>query len=170
MNNFFTYIYMIFIVLCFLSSNVYSQDKNNFNPKKAAIYSSMVPGLGQFHTKKYWKIPIIYAGLITSGYYINQNYSNYKLYKDTYISRLNGDLSDDLQYNNDDLKILSTFYRRNTEISVLFFSLAYILNIIDASVSAHLLEYNINENLSMKINPIYHNSILHNNITLSIKF
>jgi len=48
--------------------------------------------------------------------------------------------------------------------------LAYILNIIDASVSAHLLEYNINENLSMQINPIYHNSILHNNISLSIKF
>ena len=141
------------------------------DPKKAAIYSSIIPGLGQVYTKQYWKVPIIYAGLNTSAYYINENHNQYTLYKQTYINRTNGDYFDSLEYTNQDLLTLTTHYRRNTEISILLFTLTYILNIVDASVNAHLFEYNINEDLSMVLEPIYL-SLANTNITgvaISIK-
>ena len=56
-------------------------------PEKAGLYSAIIPGAGQVYTKKYWKVPIIYAGLITSAYYIHENATLYNLYKQTYINK-----------------------------------------------------------------------------------
>ena len=74
-------------------------------PKRAGIYSALIPGSGQIYTEKYWKVPIIYAGIITSAYYIKESNSSYKLYKDAYINRLEGNNSDDIfsQYSNNEL-------------------------------------------------------------------
>ena len=58
---------------------------------------SLVPGVGQAYTKKYWKIPIIYSALLASGYYINDNNSKYVLYRDTYLNRMDG-INDDLNF------------------------------------------------------------------------
>ena len=126
-------------------------------PKKAGIYSAIIPGTGQLYTKKYWKIPIIYAGLITSAYYIKESNEHYQLYKNTYINRINGNHSDefDKQYSDADLITLSNHYRRNREISILFFGGTYILNILDASISAHLFNYDISEDLSLHVQPFY---------------
>ena len=66
-------------------------------PKKAGTYSAIIPGAGQIYTKKYWKIPIIYGGLITSAYYIKKSNDSYELYKTSYLNRLNGDYSDEFQ-------------------------------------------------------------------------
>ena len=75
------------------------------------MYSTVLPGLGQVYTKKYWKIPIIYAGLITSGYYVNDNYQKYNLYKKTFIDRVNGELNDQYinVYSDNDLQTLTSF-------------------------------------------------------------
>lgn len=124
-------------------------------PKKAGIYSALLPGAGQVYTKKYWKVPIIYAGLITSGYYIKESHGLYNLYKQTYLNRLDGDRSDTFSYDDAQLVILTEHYRRNREISALLFSLTYALNIVDASVSAHLFDYNVSEDISLHIQPIY---------------
>ena len=59
-------------------------------PKRAGLYSAILPGAGQVYTKKYWKVPIIYAGLITSAYYIKESHDLYDLYKQTYLNRLAG--------------------------------------------------------------------------------
>ena len=61
---------MLFCSTCTLVS---AQEKENKIPKKAGLYSAILPGSGQVYTKKYWKVPIIYAGLITSAYYIKDN-------------------------------------------------------------------------------------------------
>ena len=114
---------------------------------------SLVPGVGQAYTKKYWKIPIIYSALLASGYYINDNNSKYVLYRDTYLNRMDG-INDDLNYTDSQLITLKDFYKRNREISIMLFSLSYILNIIDASVNAHLFEYEVSEDISFKIEPI----------------
>jgi hypothetical protein len=133
------------------------QENITKTPKKAAIYSTIIPGAGQVYTKKYWKVPVIYAGLITSGYYIYQNHSSYKEYKNAYIIRTDTDPNTIDEFNNrytdDNLVTLTEFYRRNLEVSTLLFTLTYVLNIIDASVNAHLFEYNINDNVSLKIKP-----------------
>ena len=126
------------------------------SPRKAAILSSTLPGLGQIYNKKYWKIPIIYAGLLTSAYYINDNNVQYKLYKDAYLKRLdNNPENDDFvgEYSSGDLLILKDFYRRNREVSILCFVGTYIINILDASVDAHLFDYDISEDISLQITP-----------------
>ena len=143
------------IVFIAFNLSIYAQDYKN--PKKAAIYSLVVPGLGQAYTKKYWKIPLIYVGLATSYYYIDESYEMYSDYKNSYIERLSGNYSDRHPYSNSQLVELTEYYRRNTELSVLCFALTYIINIVDASVSAHLFDYNISEDLTMSIVPIKNN-------------
>lgn len=124
-------------------------------PKKAALYSAILPGAGQVYTKKYWKVPVIYGGLITSAYYINESNDLYQLYKSTYLNRLDGDFTDNLNYSDSDLRTLTEHYRRNREVSALLFTLTYILNIVDASVNAHLFDYDVSEDLSLHIQPVY---------------
>ena len=145
---------MFFFGITFVSS---AQEFNNKVPKKAAIYSAILPGAGQVYTKKYWKVPIIYGGLITSAYYIRESQEFYDLYKTTYLNRLEGINDDEFAgiYTNGNLLTLTAHYRRNREVSTLLFVLTYVLNIVDASVSAHLFDYDVSEDLSLHIQPIY---------------
>ena len=94
---------------------------------------------------------------ITDISYIKENHNLYTIYKNTYISRIENNEPDEYTniYSDDQLVTLTEYYKRNTEISVLLFVLTYTLNIIDASVNAHLFEYNISEELSIKIRPTY---------------
>ena len=124
-------------------------------PKRAALYSAILPGSGQVYTKKYWKVPVIYGGLITSAYYINESNDLFQLYKSTYLNRLDGNFTDNLNYSDSDLRTLTEHYRRNREVSALLFTLTYILNIVDASVNAHLFDYDVSEDLSLHIQPVY---------------
>ncbi len=126
-------------------------------PKKAGMYSALLPGAGQVYTKKYWRIPIIYAGLITSAYYIKDSHDLYNLYKQTYLNRLDGDRTDEFSaiYTDANLLALTEHYRRNREISALLFTLTYVLNIVDASVSAHLFNYDVHEDISLHLKPIF---------------
>ena len=148
---------ILIILFCVNYCVLSAQETQIKIPKKAGLYSAILPGFGQAYTKKYWKIPIIYAGLITSVYYINESNETYQLYKKTYINRVNGNKADEFQgvYSDYDLKTLARFYRRNREVSTLFFIGTYLLNIIDASVSAHLFNYDISDNLTLKIEPKY---------------
>lgn len=136
-------------------------------PKKAGLYSAILPGSGQVYTKKYWKVPIIYGGLITSAYYINESNDLYQLYKSTYLNRLDGDFTDNLNYSDSDLRTLTEHYRRNREVSALLFTLTYILNIVDASVNAHLFDYDVSEDLSLHIQPVYFSKENASGISLS---
>ena len=137
------------------SFTISAQEYGEKIPKKAALYSAILPGAGQVYTKKYWKVPIIYGGLITSAYYINESNDLYQLYKSTYLNRLDGDFTDNLNYSDSDLRTLTEHYRRNREVSALLFTLTYILNIVDASVNAHLFDYDVSEDLSLHIQPVY---------------
>lgn len=147
-------ILIIFFSVCNILS---AQEIERKIPRKAGLYSAIIPGAGQLYTKKYWKIPIIYAGLITSAYYMKESDNSYQLYRETYLNRMNENNSDIFQgqYSDADLKTLTNYYRRNREISILCFLGTYILNIVDASVSAHLFNYDISDDLSLHIQPIY---------------
>ena len=150
-------IFLFFFCFFLISfSNAQDLTKPIQSPRKAAILSSTLPGLGQIYNKKYWKVPIIYAGLLTSAYYINDNNIQYKRYKDAYLKRLdNNPDNDDFvgEYSSGDLLILKDFYRRNREISILCFVGTYIINVLDASVDAHLFDYDISEDISLQITP-----------------
>jgi len=119
--------------------------------------SALLPGAGQAYNKKYWKIPIIYGGFAGLAYAIRFNNKEYNIYKDAFSARLDGDENTTDAYvgiySENDLATLKDFYRRNRDLSIIGTGLLYLLNIVDASVDAHLFDFNVNENLSMNIMP-----------------
>jgi len=121
-------------------------------PAKAAFYSAVLPGLGQAYNKKYWKIPIVYAALGTGVYFYINNNKQYNRVRDAYKRRLAGFDDDEFKerFTNDGLIEAQKTFRRNKELSLLVTLGLYALNIIDANVDAHLLQYNVDDNLSFK--------------------
>jgi hypothetical protein len=131
-------------------------DINPLSPAKAAFYSAILPGLGQTYNKRYWKIPIVYAAIGTGVYFIIDNNKKFNQYRDEYKKRLaNGGSYDTSDPNYGRLSTESVirgqkFYQKNRDLSVLITSAFYILNIVDANVDAHLLQFNVNDDLSLK--------------------
>ena len=122
-------------------------------PAKAAFYSAVLPGLGQAYNKQYWKIPLVYA-LIGGGIYLYQsNQNQYLRYRKAYQNRLLGYPDEFPQYSTDILITAQSYYRRNRDLSLMATVLMYVLNIVDANVSAHLRLWNINDNLSWRLVP-----------------
>ena len=134
------------------SGTVVTDPINPLAPSKAAFYSAVLPGLGQAYNKKYWKIPIVYAGLGIGLYFYFDNANEYDRYRDAYKRRLAG-FSDDEFFGTIDTNGLieaQKTLQRNQEISLLVTIGIYVLNIIDANVDAHLLQFNVDDNLSLK--------------------
>jgi len=125
---------------------------------KAAIFSAVLPGLGQAYNKKYWKIPIIYAGFVAIGYFVVTNNNEYTQFKEAYIYVANGDTvpTDNPyvgKYNKTQLNDAMEFYRRNRDLSIIIGALWYTLNILEAYVDAHFFDYDISDDLSLHISP-----------------
>jgi len=120
-------------------------------PAKAAFYSAILPGLGQAYNKKYWKIPLVYGAIGTSLYFYIDNNNKYRDYRNAYKRRLEGYNDDKYQYLDESRLVAGQkFYQRNRDLSALFVVGFYVLNIIDANVDAALIQFNINERLSMR--------------------
>ena len=128
-----------------------SKDIDPLTPAKAAFYSAILPGLGQAYNKKYWKIPIVYGAIGVSMYYYIDSNQKYNQYRDAYKRRLEGYTDDEFSYyDNDRLISAQKFYQRNRDLSALFVVGFYVLNIVDANVDAALIQFNVNENLSVR--------------------
>jgi hypothetical protein len=128
-----------------------SNDIDPLTPAKAAFFSAILPGLGQAYNKKYWKIPLVYGALGTSVYFYIDNNRKYHQYRDAYKSRLEGYTTDDLAFlDNNRLIAGQKFYQRNRDLSALVTLAFYALNIIDANVDAALIQFNVDENLSVR--------------------
>lgn len=149
------------------------------SPTKATIMSALLPGLGQVYNKKYWKVPVIYAGFTVLGYFIISNASEYNKYRIAYNESATGDSTGkypDLvkKYTAQNLQSAREYYRRNLEVSVLLSAVWYILNILDATVDAHLFSYNISTNLTLRVEPVivpsYSYKSINSGIKLSLKF
>ena len=127
------------------------QEIDPLTPAKAAFYSAILPGLGQAYNKKYWKIPLVYGAIGTSLYFYIDNNKKYHNYRDAYKRRLEGYNDDDYQFLDDSRLIAGQkFYQRNRDLSALFVVGFYVLNIIDANVDAALIQFNVNERLSVR--------------------
>jgi hypothetical protein len=130
------------------------------SPRKATIYSAILPGLGQAYNRKYWKIPIIYAGLGTSGYFFFFNNDEYQRTRKALVARLDEDPATvdndftDPRYTNELLQDRKNYYRRNRDLSAIIGVLFYVANIIDADVDAHLRGFNVDDNLSLHLTPL----------------
>lgn len=119
-------------------------------PSKAAFYSAVLPGLGQAYNKKYWKIPIVYAGIGTGIYFYIQGTEDYNRFRDAYKRRLAGFEDDEFQgISTDRLIDAQQNASRNRDVSIVVSIVFYLLNVIDANVDAHLRQYNISDDLSI---------------------
>ena len=129
------------------------------SPHKATIYSLALPGLGQAYNKKYWKIPIIYAGFGFLGYTIKTNHTEMKKFTEAYSYVSKGETyPTNNKYvakykNTDDLLRGRDFYRRKVELSIIWSAALYLLNVVDAAVDAHFFDYDVSDNLTLHIEP-----------------
>lgn len=126
------------------------------SPKRAAIYSAVLPGLGQIYNRKYWKAPIVYAGFGGLGFGFGFNQKYYKIYRDALRLRYDDDpntIDQFTQYSDDDLVTLKNYYQRYRDLCVIGAAALYTLQIIDAAVDAHLFYFDVSDNLSMQFQP-----------------
>ncbi len=129
------------------------------SPHKATIYSLVLPGLGQAYNKKYWKIPIIYAGFGFFGYSIKINHVEMKKFTEAYRYVTNKETYPiDNPYivrypNPSDLLRGRDFYRRKVELNIIYSGVLYLLNVVDAAVDAHFFDYDVSDNLALRLEP-----------------
>ena len=140
-----------------------NKDKKLSRPAKAAIMSACLPGLGQIYNRKWWKVPIVYAGLGGIGYFSYRNFSEYRSYLHAYEYKT-GDLPEGVtltdyetqlanKYAEGQLQTYKESYRRNFELFTILTVAWYGLNIIDAVVDGHLYTYDISDDLSINVDP-----------------
>lgn len=124
------------------------------SPKRAAIYSAVLPGLGQMYNRKWWKVPIVYAAIGTSVGFTVYNQRKYRIFKDAYINHVNDPLLEDeySQYSTAQLFEIQDTYHEWRDISIMCLAGAYVLNILDAVVDAHFHRFDVDDNLSWNVN------------------
>lgn len=129
---------------------------NPLSPSKAAFYSAIFPGMGQIYNRKYWKAPIVWGALAIPTYYYQLNNSEYKRYRRAYKLRKNG-LQDEFTLDDgstpvslETLETAQKQLRENRDMSLLTGVILYVLQIVEASVNAHLIQFNTDDNLSFK--------------------
>ena len=123
-------------------------------PGRATIYSALLPGLGQIYNKEYWKLPIYYGGLAVAGYCWYYNNLQYRRFQHDYnmATNPNGNYTGSMSVDN--LQYYRDYYRRFRDYSIVATILIYILQIIDADVFATMNEFDINQSLSVDIQPV----------------
>ncbi|HSN07800.1 MAG TPA: DUF5683 domain-containing protein [Hanamia sp.] len=141
--------------------NVLSLDTTvKFKPKVAMLRSAILPGWGQWYNKKYWKIPIIYGALGVSAGVFFYNLKNYRLLREAVILRSDTNQANDaliapqfIHLSTPSLRLYRNSVRQDIDYSVLAFLILWGLNVVDATVDAHLKAFDVSPNITMKVRP-----------------
>ncbi len=145
-----------------LSRGLFGTLKSWDKPSRAALYSTIIPGAGQFYNKSYWKIPIIYAGGITIGFFFNKWHKNYLLFRSSLkiatdtIAATHDVFEKRFPDKTQRLQVLSRGvenYRRYRDYNIVFGLLLLGLNVSEAYVDAHLKGFDISDELTFKVEP-----------------
>ena len=166
--------YLLISLIFSLSLISFSQQKipsdsirdtsNVHSVKKAVIYSSCLPGLGQIYNhrampkgkrKAFWKVPLIYAGLGTTSFFLIQNQITQASLKNEYRNRISGGTLNPTWelYDNQALITLQRQYLDNRDLSMLLFFVMYGLQVADAGVEAHFVNFDVSNDISLRIKP-----------------
>ena len=135
--------------------------------KKATTLSFICPGAGQIYNKSYWKVPIVIGGMVSMAYVIDWNTRGFRRYKDAYALRSDFDNNpgnypdgvskDEFQgrYSATYLKNLRDAYRRNRDLSIILTAAVYAFQIVDAHVDAHLKDFDVSDDLTVRLEPMF---------------
>jgi len=146
------------------------------SPIKAGLYSAVLPGLGQFYNKKYWKIPLVWGAVGTGVGIALWNDKNYKRYRNAYVAELNGLPHEFDGINGVNKTVLGNAqdrFKRQRDYAIGIAGLIYILNIVDAVVDAHLFEGRNDPDLALTpavINDQFSNYQTKAGLNLSFRF
>jgi hypothetical protein len=162
-------------------SSKYDSINKIHKPRIAALRSAILPGLGQIYNKKYWKLPIVYGAMGTCAGIFFYNLGNYKdtrfAYKVKYNMRvfrtdsaLYNSIEDKLKpLSEESLKFYRNQFRRDIDYSTLVFILLWGLNVVDATVDAHLKSFDVSPNLSFRFKPGYSDLAKTNGLSFILK-
>ncbi|MEO6314079.1 MAG: DUF5683 domain-containing protein [Chitinophagaceae bacterium] len=161
--------------------------KKKHSPRKATIRSAMIPGWGQAYNRSYWKIPVVYAALGVTGAIFNYNRVQYNKVKYAYFYLINrgpNGTADSSKFQFDkidpqlrsrvlagdaySLQLYRNEFRKDVDYSVLFFLFFWALNVVDATVDGHLKDFDVSNDLSLKIKPTF--NALPNSLGISFVF
>ncbi len=142
------------------NDSLLQSEKQNHSPKRALWMSAVLPGLGQAYNKKYWKMPIVYAGFGGLGYAIYYTSHNYDLARAAYRAQVRATSANPSSANYNGitdaatLKVYRDYHKRNLTIACAFTAVWYALNLVDAVVDAHLFSFNVNDKLTASWSPM----------------
>lgn len=181
-------IFISFLILL-VQHNSWGQDSNSIkkidtlhrhNPRLATKYSALFPGLGQIYNKQYWKLPIVYGALaipVATYIYNDDLYNKTKFAYTARFKEANGDNSDvakiDPVLKNLSLGSLQSYrngFRKDRDYSILWFILGWGLNVVDATVSGHLKEFDVSSNLAISIKPMVQPQFRQSGLSLQLHF
>ncbi len=211
LNSILTIVVILIISVCF-SNSVNGQSNNDsiillkHSPKKATLLA-LIPGAGQIYNKKYWKLPIVYAGFGATGYFAFYARGQYLYYNEAYVCKVNSlenllvveynpeqnsyicNVKEKVcknelatKYSEEELKYYRDSFRRDMEFSFILMAAWYVLQLLDATVDAHLYYWNVDDNISMRIEPVIMqpnismpsvipgSAINHNGLKISVNF
>lgn len=149
-----------------------------YSPRVASIRSAILPGWGQATNKKYWKIPIVYAALGTTTYIFFRNKNQYNEAKKAYANSIDNDPSNDhlipqpyytVRDQPERIKTFRNQVRQNIDYTVLFFIAFWGLNVVDATVDAHLKTFDVSDDLSIQVKPGYSELANTNGISIVLR-
>jgi hypothetical protein len=155
MKFFFTVWFTLFSFLSYSQTKDTLAYKPEHSPTKASIMSAILPGAGQVYNKKYWKVPIIYAVGGYLGYAVWYNNKEYHRFREDYKAATDNDPNTVDEFNGvvpaEQLQYVKDQYRRQRDLSFMALSVWYVLNIVDASVDANLYDFDVSDDLSLKL-------------------
>lgn len=137
------------------------------NVKKATTLSTICPGAGQIYNKSYWRVPIVLGGMASMVYVVDWNNRGFKRFKTAYALRADFDLNpgnypegvskDEFRgrYSATYLKNLRDAYRRNRDLCLIMTAAVYAFQIIDAHVDAHLKDFDVSDDLTVRLDPMF---------------
>ena len=126
------------------------------SPLRAAILSAVIPGGGQIYNRKYWKAPIAWAILGGTGYWMFSSRSTYRYWRFQYLYRVDSDpltLDENPTLPTSTLKAQRDQSHTAHELSIIAFTVGYLLTVTDAFVDGHLFDFDVSDDLSFRLTP-----------------
>lgn len=133
-----------------------SDSYDPLRPARAAFYSAVIPGMGQAYNKRYWKVPIVYGALAASLYYYSTNRNQFKRFRKAFNLRAAGQQDEFVDtFSTEGLENAQTILRKNRDTSLLTFIGLYALQVLEASIDAHLTQFNTSDDISFSPTMLY---------------
>lgn len=130
------------------------------SPRKALLLS-IIPGAGQIYNGQAWKVPVIYGAFAVTGYFMVFNNHEMRKFRDEYLHRINGgtpQLDGYTNYPDNSIYNYYQSYNQNFQLTIILSAIFYTLNLVDAYIYGHLYDFQINDDISMRLQPTLQSS------------